>query len=68
VIRKEAVALPMASRIKMLMRWSTEKKDIDGKWSWGQRDWTKAVWKGTIQPFLYVYETKRWFEIEQEKT
>lgn len=49
------------------MRWSTEKKDIIGRWPWGQRDWTKPIWKKVIRPFLCDYEKKKWFEITQEK-
>ena len=68
VMKKEAISLPVQSRIRMFMKWSTEKKDLADRWTWGSRDWTKPVWKTIIRPFLCEYEKKRWFEIEREKS
>lgn len=67
VLRKEAVALPIRSRMQMKMMWSSERKDIVGRWSWGQfRNWGKPFWRKTLLPFLKSYEKKSWAEIEKE--
>lgn len=68
VLKKEAVSLPIQSRMSRKMAWTSEKKDIVGRWSWGQlRFWGKSLWKKELHPFLKGYETKRWSDIEREK-
>lgn len=67
VLKKEAVSLPMKSRMGMKMAWSDEQKDIQEAWSWGQqRDWTGTLWNETLLPYLTGYESKTWAEIERE--
>jgi hypothetical protein len=67
VLKKEAVILPLRSRMDMLMMWSSEKKDIIGRWSWGQsRNWGLPLWRKNILPFLHHYEKKMWKDIHRE--
>ncbi len=67
VLRKEAVSLPLRSRMDLQMAWTTEKKDTLGRWTWGQfREWGKPLWRKTLLPFLLQYERKRWSDIEFE--
>ena len=68
VLKKQAVSYPVQSRIRMYMRWSTERKDVLGRWSWGARRWTRKVWKLEMLPFLLDCEKKKWFELELEKS
>lgn len=53
-----------------MMRWTRDQEDTaPGSWSWGteckccDEDWARI-----IHPFLLEYETKRWNEIDAERT
>lgn len=51
------------------MRWSRDKEDADGAWSWGSpRACAAAEWNGTVHPFLEECRRKRWSEIDAERT
>jgi hypothetical protein len=46
---------------ELYMRWSQDKEDKNGTWSWGvQRDWGEPLWNTLIYPFLSEYAKKKW--------
>ncbi len=67
-LSREPISLPLRSRSAMLMRWSQDKRDIQGRWSWGQsRFWGSTAWRTKLRPFLRDAAKKTWAEIEIEK-
>lgn len=49
------------------MRWSRQKEDRIGSWTWGvSRDWGEKTWGTVLLPFLSDYEKKTWGVIHAE--
>src|SRR5262249_32463796 len=51
------------------MTYSMDMKDEIGEWSWGEaRKCNSDVWGNDVKPFLEHYSTKRWVDIDNERT
>ncbi|WP_156967987.1 hypothetical protein [Methylosinus sp. PW1] len=66
-LKSKPIVSPTAPRGHLKMRYTKERADRVGKWSWGQmRKWDKATWDATIFPHISGYKSKTWLEIENE--
>jgi len=59
-------ALADGSRFAAQVTWCMRRRDVQGKWTWGEdRAWTEEEWRDIIEPAFLEYERLTWGEIDQ---